>query len=714
MRWDRLLVDHDEPAAVKLPTFSDEALVRRFETPEFKGMTFYEVKARSIINHVKGSRFGFDYTINPYRGCSHACVYCLAGETPVLTADGRHKPIADLVVGDAIYGTAGEGRRRSYVATSVLAHWETERPAYRLTLQDGTELVATGDHRFLTDKGWKYVTGSRQGALRRPYLTTSNKLVGTGAFAAPPAGGVDYQRGYLCAMARGDANLASQLSQPAGRKGRGVLVDLEGVKRARSYLAEQAAVGKLLLANGAAQMKDPGLGLASLASSTVLRELIEFPSFASGEWRKGFLAGIFDTAGSYRDGVLQVANTDPLLVDLVLSCMRDFGLDATVEPSTGAIRASRVRMLGDLSQHLRFFHICDPAVTRKRTIERALLAPSTDLRVAEIEPLGEKIPMFDITTGTGDFIANGVVSHNCFARPTHTYLDFNAGVDFGTKIVVKTNAVELLRRELARKSWPGEHIAMGTNTDNYQRAEGRYKLMRGILTELNAARNPYSILTKSTLIQRDLDLLTQGAAVTSVSACFSVGTVDENVWKQTEPGTPHPLKRMEVVAKLNQAGINCGVMMAPILPGISDSKEQLEATVKAAVAAGATSIVPLVLHLRPGVREEFMGWLEDAHPELVGRYEDMYSGTYAKKATSQPITGAVNELKSKHRASPDRSAPDPMNRPPRFQGNNGHKTERASLRVASQGPPEPEQMSFDLGSRPKRRAPGWVRDSIPD
>lgn len=233
----------------------------------------------------------------------------------------------------------------------------------------------------------------------------------------------------------------------------------------------------------------------------------------------------------------------------------------------------------------------------------------------------------------------------CFARPTHTYLDFDAGKDFETKIVVKTNAPQLLRRELRRRSWSGEHIAMGTNTDNYQRAEGRYRLMRGILKELNAARNPYSILTKSTLIQRDMDLLVEGASATQVSTAFSIGTVDEEVWRRSEPGTPHPVKRLKVVRRLNEAGVRCGVLMAPILPGISDSPDQLKATVDAIAAAGATSITPITLYLRSGFREEFMGWLRDAYPELVTDYERMYRSSNAPKHVTQAIQQRVEDLK---------------------------------------------------------------------
>lgn len=242
----------------------------------------------------------------------------------------------------------------------------------------------------------------------------------------------------------------------------------------------------------------------------------------------------------------------------------------------------------------------------------------------------------------------------CFARPTHTYLDFNAGKDFEQKIVVKVNAVELLRAALRKPGWKGEHIAMGTNTDNYQRAEGHYKLMPGILKELNAARNPYSILTKSTLIRRDIELLAEGASLMDVTASFSVGTVDEKVWRETEPGTPHPLKRLEVVRRLNDAGIPCGVLMAPILPGISDREDQLRATVKAIVEAGATHITPLLLHLRPGVKEEFMPWLRESYPGLVRSYEDMYRRSNAPKDVRDPVLEIVRSSEARFRPGGNR------------------------------------------------------------
>jgi DNA repair photolyase len=234
----------------------------------------------------------------------------------------------------------------------------------------------------------------------------------------------------------------------------------------------------------------------------------------------------------------------------------------------------------------------------------------------------------------------------CFARPTHTYLDMNAGRDFETKIVVKVNAPDVLRRELAAKRWKGEHIAMGTGTDPYQRAEGRYKLMRGIMEALIDHRNPFSILTKGTLILRDLDLLQQAAEVAPVSAAFSIGTLDERVWRQTEPGTPHPKARMEAVRTLTDAGIPTGILMAPILPGISDRPDQLREVVGAAIEAGATHVSPIMLHLRPGVREEFLPWLEKEHPDLVERYRQMYRQPYGPKAMRESLGRQVSSMVS--------------------------------------------------------------------
>lgn len=219
----------------------------------------------------------------------------------------------------------------------------------------------------------------------------------------------------------------------------------------------------------------------------------------------------------------------------------------------------------------------------------------------------------------------------CFARPTHEYLGLGVGEDFERKIVVKVNALDVLAHELDPRRWPGHPIAMGTNTDPYQRCEGKYRLTQGVVRMLAEARNPFSVLTKSTLVLRDLGLLAEAAKRTEVRVDLSVGTLDEDVWRLTEPGTPNPRRRLRAVEALNEAGVPCGVLMGPVLPGLSDAEEQIDEVVGAALDAGAVSVGAVVLHLRPGVKEHVMAWLAEARPGLAERYEALYRRrAYAK------------------------------------------------------------------------------------
>jgi DNA repair photolyase len=237
----------------------------------------------------------------------------------------------------------------------------------------------------------------------------------------------------------------------------------------------------------------------------------------------------------------------------------------------------------------------------------------------------------------------------CFARPTHTYLGFNAGRDFEREIVVKVNGPEVLRAELARPSWQREHVALGTNTDPYQWVEGRYRLMEGIWEAMRDAANPCSVLTKSPLLLRDLSLMRQIAERTSFSASLSIPTLDEKAWRATEPHTPNPRARLEAVAELNRAGIPTGVLIAPLMPGINDAPAQLEPLLEAASAAGATSIGGVTLHLRGEVRRVFMDWLRANRADLVPRYEELYRrGAYAPRRERERLAKLVRRGGSAH------------------------------------------------------------------
>src|SRR5918995_4817151 len=248
LRWEQA----DEPKA-QGSLFDEPVLEREPGRGEFRGIEFLHVRAHRIVNEVKGSPFGFRYTINAYRGCSHACSYCVSGETAVLMANGRTKVIADVRPGDVVYGTARRGAHRRYVPTIVLDHWSSVKAAYRITLGDGTTLIASGDHRFLTPRGWKHVTGAEQGAARRPHLTLNNSLMGVGGFAPTPKATDDYARGYLCGVIRGDGHIGTYSYSRQDRvksefhRFRLALVDGEALSRVQRLLADRGITTRQFL-----------------------------------------------------------------------------------------------------------------------------------------------------------------------------------------------------------------------------------------------------------------------------------------------------------------------------------------------------------------------------------------------------------------------------------------------------------------------------------
>jgi DNA repair photolyase len=644
VRWESQSVDADKDP--RLPGFSEDVVVRRFNAPEALDTRFHEIRTKSAINRVPpASRVPFEWTVNPYRGCLHACVYCQWGATPVLMSDGRTRKLEELRVGDEIVGTVRDGAYRRYVKTEVLDHWMTVKPVWAVTLEDGTRLLASGDHRFLSNRGWKHVCNSPRSEPDRPHLTLNNSLLGTGRFADPPRQDSDYGRGYLCGLIRGDGHLQRrEYSYQTSHLFRLALTDFEALRRAQLFLEGLAIeTHEALFAEASGNHRDLRcLRSGSRATYEAISELIRWPLTPNAQWRKGFLAGIFDAEGSCGAGnALRISNKDSQIVHYTQESLDRLGFETVVEPPRpNGVEVVRIR--GGLKERLRFFHLTDPAITRKRTITGLALKSDAQTKVTSIEPLGMELPLYDITTGTGDYIADGVVSHNCFARPTHEYLDFNAGRDFEKEIVVKVNVPEVLRAELARPSWKREHIALGTNTDPYQWVEGRYKLMRGIWEAMRDFANPCSILTKSPLLLRDTDLLCQIAERTQVSACFSVPTLDEKVWRETEPHTPNPRARLEAVAELNRLGIPTGILIAPLMPGINDAPEQVEKIVALATEAGAVHIGGITLWLRGSVKDVFFDYLRAHRPGLLERYERLYArGAYVPADERRTIERAA-------------------------------------------------------------------------
>jgi DNA repair photolyase len=584
--------------------------------------------AQSVITRNNSPDVPFDQSINPYRGCEHGCVYCMSGDTSILIGDGSLRPLAELAVGDEIYGTVKYGHYRRYACTHVLAHWRTIKPAWRIRLADGTELVASGDHRFLTERGWKFVAKDEAGG-QRPHLTLNNTLMGFGAL--PTTAGRehsgDYRRGYLCGLIRGDGHLgAYRYSRPGRANGdqyrfRLAMADSEALDRATDFLSGFGiATDRFLFQAGTAiRRRMEAIRTSARASVAAIGRLIEWPDRPEGDWARGFVGGIFDAEGSFSGGTIRIANSDRRMIDVLSEGLRNTRFDSIVEtPRPSAPKPVHyVRVRGGLREHLRFFGAFDPSISRKRDIQAQAVKSTANLEIVEIEPLGRRMELFDITTGTGDFVANGIISHNCFARPSHAYVNLSPGLDFETRLFFKQDAALRLRQELNRRAYRPSPINLGANTDPYQPLEKRMGITRSILEVLAEAHHPVTIVTKSALVVRDLDVLATLAAEQLVRVFVSLTTLDDGLKRRMEPRASGPAARLAAISKLSSSGIPTGVMFAPVVPAIND--HELEDVLAAAATAGAKTAGYLLLRLPGEVRDLFYEWLETHYPERANR-----------------------------------------------------------------------------------------------
>ncbi|MGE3287497.1 MAG: intein-containing Rv2578c family radical SAM protein [Pseudonocardia sp.] len=719
MRWrGQQVLDDGVGDAAALPGL--RGLLRSVRPPEFAGTVFHEVEARSALNRVPdASPLPFRWTVNPYRGCGHACTYCTVGSTPVLCGDGRLRPIAELRAGDVVIGTEVVGGQRRYVRTPVLAHWATVRPAHRITLADGTRLVTSGEHRFLTERGWRHVTPGWCAAGRRPWLKPGTGLVGPGGpppfptaedglAAEESVDGPAYRAGYLTGLVRADED-GRERRCPGASDGGGIRygghdpgaggthrcgedrpdrcfpsehLELEVLGRAHHYLAARAVPTpgvrtEIAVADPFHPLRTsvaPGSGGAARVGPPD----VAWPLHPDDGWCAGFLAGVVDARGAVSEGILRIELVDEEIIGRVAGALHRLGFPFALRrrPARpgGALRRSVcvVEVCGGPSVLLSFLHRVDPASGTRRDLSGAPVEGGPGLRVAAVEALGVDLPMFDITTGTGDFVAGGVVHHNCFARNTHTYLDLDAGADFDRQIVVKVNIARVLGCELRSRRWRGEPVAMGTNTDPYQRAEGRYRLMPDVIGALARSGTPFSLLTKGTVLSRDLPQLAAAAADVPVGLGVSIALVDRALQARLEPGTPSPQARLDLVRRIVDSGLECGVMVAPVLPLLTDSAEALDVLLARIAAAGASGVSVLALHLRPGTREWFLAWLAREHPGLVEPYRRLYRrGAYVDPEYRRALAQRVAPLVRRHGLDAgvatlrDRTAaPDPPPRSP--------------------------------------------------
>jgi DNA repair photolyase len=578
--------------------------------------------AKSIISRNDSPDIPFEQSINPFRGCEHGCVYCHVGDTQILMTNGRTKLLGDLNIGDEIVGTRRRGRYRRYVKTRVRAHWATHKPAYRLTLANGTTITASAEHRFLTERGWKFVTAAEQGRKQRPHLTTGNKLMGVGMTTGSLEPTSHYRQGYLCGIVRGDGQMGvSKYGLHRGGEGircqfRLAMVDGEALQRSGSYLTEFGIPSRAFLFQKATATTQAmhALSESSRDSFRSIEKLIAWPAFVPTERIRGFLGGIFDAAGAYSDGGVRIYNTDHIILERIAESLKHFGFAFTSDaPRRGRnFPVHCLRVLGGLREHLRFFHLVDPATTRKRNIFGQAVKADAALDIVEIEPLGVSMPMYDISTGTGDFIANGVVSHNCYARPAHSYVNLSPGLDFETKLFYKDNAAELLEAELRRPRYVCKAINLGANTDPYQPIERTLKLTRSILEVLQRFRHPVTIVTKGHLIERDIDILSEMAHDNLAAVYVSVTTLDSNLKRILEPRAPSPSARLHAIRRLHAAGIPVGALVAPVIPAVNDL--EIEHILSAVAQAGARTAAYVMLRLPHEVKELFREWLAEHYP----------------------------------------------------------------------------------------------------
>jgi DNA repair photolyase len=533
----------------------------------------------------RSGRGGF--TLNPYAGCPVGCAYCLEGDTLITMADGTTKPIKDVLIGEAIVGvvrenTPGGAWWYRHTQATILNKIETLKEAFEIVLENDNRVICSGDHRWLTDRGWKYTTGKMQGEGRRPYLTVNNFIRGLGGTHQTPPETEGYRRGYLAGLIRGDGLLArydysgkykrhhrkQAQATDVQHQFRLALADLEAIERAKEFLSGFGVETKdFEFSSRSGYQPLHAIRSHSRTAFETITALIANGN--SAEWLRGWLAGIFDAEGSF-SCVVRISNTDEQILRLTLEAFASLGLSTVREDRVGA--ASTIRLRGGLADITRFFQLTAPAISRKCNFTQTSVR--TAMRIAEIRPLGQVLPMFDLTTSTENFLANGLVSHNCYVpHMAHQQTEPRA---WGSYVEVKDGAPQLLAAQLKRLRQPAT-IFMSSATDPYQPVEERFRITRALLEVFT--RHPEHalyILTKQPLVERDADLLAQ---LPRVAVGMSFSTLDDRLAAIIEPWAPVTSQRFAVIARLAARGIATYLLWAPAIVPVPLTTEFITASV---------------------------------------------------------------------------------------------------------------------------------------
>jgi len=582
---------------------------------------FYRDTSRTILAENDSPDIGFRFSLNPYRGCEHGCIYCAAPDAPILYADMAWRPIGNVCVGDVLFGFdefPEPGRTRKFRPAVVEAVWWSRRPTLRL-VTERTEIVATAEHRWLQDRNFRWSQTRQLAAGRRlRYMPVVAEDFDD-----------DYRLGYLAGMTLGDGTFryqpgwrSARLGYPAAY-GRVALADQEPLLRLVEFLARFRVEAHVRPFHGGSRRMMEMVHVRSLARLAVINTLINAER-DSRSYRRGFLAGFFDAEGHNGDS-LRLSQVDVSVLERVRRYAAGLGFTFDLEPHPG--RASTLRLTGRLVDRIRFFSTCRPAILRKIGALYGCEMNVEPETVLAVEP-GPVADVVDIQTSTGTFFAAGLATHNCYARPTHEYLGFSAGLDFERRIMVKENAPALLRQTLAAPRWEPQVVALSGNTDCYQPVERRLGITRRCLEVFVEFRNPVSAITKSALVARDADLFAELARHGAAHVLFSVTTLDPELARRMEPRAARPERRLEAMAALARAGVPVGVLIGPVIPGLNDA--EIPRILEAAARAGAQSASWVLLRLPKPVDELFERWLEERYPErrarVLGRIRDTRAG----------------------------------------------------------------------------------------
>ena len=581
--------------------------------------------SRTIVATNDSPDLGFRASVNPYRGCQHACSYCLAPETLVQRADLTWCAIGELKPGDEVVAFdefPADGEHTRKLRKSVVERvWWSRKPVARI-VTDRAEVVTTADHRWLQWGRFRWSRTSQLQVGRRLRHSLEPVCVALDA---------DYRIGYVAGLSLGHGTFrwepgwrSDEPSDPAAHW-RIAMIDRAPLERCVEYLRPLGVDLALRRCNGGESSREPlfEVETRSLSRLEIVAKVIR-TELESESFRRGWLAGFFDAEG--RDGgTLRASQVEMRVLERVVRYGASLGFALKHEP--GSEGASAARLAGTVSERMRFFAAVRPAIQREIDRCFGLDPATTPTRIEAIEP-GPVRDVVDIQTSTRTFYANGLATHNCYARPTHEYLGYSAGLDFQTKILVKPRAAELLRKQLLSPAWKPQVLALSGVTDPYQPAERRLRITRGCLEVLAEFRNPVVIVTKGFLVTRDVDLLAELARHDAARVMLSITSLDAELQRKLEPLASPPSKRLAAIEVLARAGVPVGVMTAPVIPGLTD--HELPAILKAAAEAGASSAGLVVLRLPHGVKELFSAWLAEHFPErrekVLNRLRSLHGG----------------------------------------------------------------------------------------